>query len=77
MMRNLNDPVPEGWALMAQAAVTAELTAWAISLLHDMALSMGDMVMRGGTLARIEWHPPDGNNSGTHRGVTLYTWVGP
>jgi hypothetical protein len=23
-------------------------------------------------LARVEWHPPDFNNSATHRGVTLF-----
>ena len=23
-------------------------------------------------LARVEWHPPDSNNSVVHRGVTLY-----
>jgi hypothetical protein len=27
-------------------------------------------------LARVEWHPPDVNNTSIHRGVTLYEPAG-
>jgi hypothetical protein len=72
-----NPPVPAGWKLMAQADVTAEMTAWAVSILNDpITYPMFSTTIRTfGTLmvmARVEWHPPDFNNGAVHRGVTLY-----
>ena len=72
-----NPPVPAGYELMAQAAVTAAMTAWAVSILDDpttypmfatTTMTFGSLTV----LARVEWHPPDFHNSAVHRGVTLY-----
>jgi len=72
-----NPPIPAGYKLMAQADVTPEMTAWAVAILHDpvdypifsTALqTFGALAV----LARVEWHPPDFQNSVVHRGVTLY-----
>jgi hypothetical protein len=72
-----NPPVPTGWKLMAQADVTADMTAWAVAILDDpTTYPMFATAMRVfGTLtvmAIVEWHPPDFQNSAVHRGVTLY-----
>jgi hypothetical protein len=72
-----NPPVPAGWMLMAQAQVTAAMTAWAVMILDaPTAYPMfSETTMTFGTLlvlARVEWHPPDFQNSVVHRGVTLY-----
>ncbi len=77
-MPQTNPPVPTGYVLMTQAAVTPAMTAWAVSILHDTnafpmfattSKTFGALVV----LARVEWHPPDFNNGAIHRGVTLYT----
>jgi hypothetical protein len=70
-------PVPAGWKLMAQADVTPAMTSWAVSILHDPVTypmfstttqTFGSLLV----MARVEWHPPDFQNSAVHRGVTLY-----
>ncbi len=70
-------PPPVGWKLMQQASVTADMTTWAVMILHDTT----DYPMFSTTqrqfptllvLARVEWHPPDFQNGVVHRGVTLY-----
>jgi hypothetical protein len=72
-----NPPIPAGYRLMMQSEVTSAMTTWAVAILHDGAtypmFSMPTMTF--GTqpvLARVEWHPPDFQNSSVHRGVTLY-----
>ena len=72
-----NPPTPAGYELMPQADVTAAMTTWAVDILHDPTtyplFSTATMVFGTLTvLARVEWHPPDGNNETIHRGVTLY-----
>jgi hypothetical protein len=72
-----NPPFPAGWQLMMQSEVTPEMTAWAVMILNDpITYPMFDSVtMAFGALtvlARVEWHPPDFNNSAIHRGVTLF-----
>jgi hypothetical protein len=75
-----NPPVPAGWKLMMQSEVTAEMTAWAVMILHDTTdypmfsttiLTFGTKVI----LARVEWHAPDFQNGVVHRGVTLYEMI--
>ena len=72
-----NPPVPTGYHLMMQAQVTPDMTTWAVAILHDPVTypmfstatkTFGTLVV----LARVEWHPPDFQNSVVHRGVTLY-----
>jgi hypothetical protein len=72
-----NPPIPTGYMLMAQADVTAAMTTWAVAILDDPTtyplfstakMTFGSLEV----LARVEWHPPDFNNSAVHRGVTLY-----
>jgi hypothetical protein len=72
-----NPPVPAGWTLMSQANVTADMTTWAVAILHDPVtyplFSTTERLFGSlDVLARVEWHPPDFNNSAVHRGVTLY-----
>ncbi len=72
-----NPPIPTGWMLMDQADVTSDMTTWAVDILHDPATypMFSTTTMTFGTLmvlARVEWHPPDFQNSVVHRGVTLY-----
>jgi hypothetical protein len=72
-----NPPVPPGWKLMPDSAVTPDMTTWAVAILHDpTTYPMFSTTMRtfGAllVLARVEWHPPDFQNSVVHRGVTLY-----
>jgi hypothetical protein len=72
-----NPPVPTGWQLMQQSMVTTAMTGWAVMILHDpVAYPMWSTTMQtfGSQLvmARVEWHPPDFQNSAVHRGVTLY-----
>ena len=72
-----NPPTPTGYKLMTQAQVTPAMTTWAVSILHDpVTYRMFSTTTRTfGTqlvLARVEWHPPDFQNSIVHRGVTLY-----
>jgi hypothetical protein len=72
-----NPSVPAGWVLMQQAQVTSAMTAWAVSILDDPATypMFATAMQTFGTqpvLARVEWHPPDFQNSVVHRGVTLY-----
>ncbi|HEY3359949.1 MAG TPA: hypothetical protein VGQ83_42250 [Polyangia bacterium] len=72
-----NPPVPAGWRLMQQSQVTAAMTAWAVAILHDPTTypMFSTTPQTFGTLtvlARVEWHPPDFQNSVVHRGVTLY-----
>lgn len=72
-----NPPVPMGWQLMQQSMVTTAMTNWAVMILHDpAAYPMFSTTMQTfGTqlvMARVEWHPPDFQNSAVHRGVTLY-----
>jgi GH25 family lysozyme M1 (1,4-beta-N-acetylmuramidase) len=73
----VNSIVPPGCKLLQQSQVTADMTAWAVALLGDVAHypMFAFAVKAFGTaqiLAHIEWHPPDGNNGAVHRGVTLY-----
>jgi hypothetical protein len=72
-----NPPVPSGWQLMQQSAVTPAMTAWAVAILNAPATypmfstttqTFGSLLV----LARVEWHPPDFQNNAVHRGVTLY-----
>jgi hypothetical protein len=72
-----NPPVPTGWQLMPQADVTPAMTTWAVAILDDAVTypMFSTTTMMFGTLdvlARVEWHPPDFQNSTVHRGVTLY-----
>jgi hypothetical protein len=72
-----NPPTPAGYVLMAQSQVTPEMTTWAVSILDDSTSypMFATVTKTFGTLmvlARVEWHPPDFNNSAVHRGVTLY-----
>jgi len=72
-----NPPTPAGFKLMVQADVTPEMTTWAVEILNDpvtypmfatTSQTFGTLLV----LARVEWHPPDFQNSIVHRGVTLY-----
>ncbi len=72
-----NPPIPAGWKLMQQADVTAAMTNWAVAILNDpktypmfstATQTFGSLLV----MARVEWHPPDFQNSVVHRGVTLY-----
>lgn len=72
-----NPPVPTGWVLMQQSAVTPAMTTWAVDILDDPTTypMFSTTTMQFGALtvlARVEWHPPDANNGAVHRGVTLY-----
>jgi hypothetical protein len=72
-----NPPTPSGWKLMAQADVTPDMTNWAVMILNDPVTypMFSTKIMTFGSLqvlARVEWHPPDFQNSAVHRGVTLY-----
>jgi hypothetical protein len=72
-----NPPIPDGWQLLPQALVTSEITAWAVAILNDpVSYPMFSTAMQTFNglmvLARVEWHPPDFQNSVVHRGVTLY-----
>jgi hypothetical protein len=72
-----NPPVPMGWVLMQQSAVTSDMTTWAVQILDDPTMypMFSTTIKTFGTLmvlARVEWHPPDFQNSAIHRGVTLY-----
>jgi hypothetical protein len=76
-----NPPVPAGWVLMQQADVTSAMTTWAVMILNDPTTypMFSTTTMTFGTLlvmARVEWHPPDFQNSVVHRGVTLYEPAG-
>jgi hypothetical protein len=72
-----NPPVPAGYMLMEQSQVTDAMTTWAVDILDDPTTypMFSTTTMAFGTLtvlARVEWHPPDFQNSTVHRGVTLY-----
>ena len=72
-----NPPVPAGWQLVQQSAVTPAMTTWAVAILHDRTNHpmFSTTIQTFGTapvLARVEWHPPDFQNMTVHRGVTLY-----
>ena len=72
-----NPPIPSGWQLMPQADVTPDMTTWAVDILHDPGTypMFASTTQTFGTqlvMARVEWHPPDFQNSVVHRGVTLY-----
>ncbi|HEY2747266.1 MAG TPA: hypothetical protein VGL86_21740 [Polyangia bacterium] len=72
-----NPPVPSGYMLMAQAQVTPAMTNWAVMILDAPTVypMFAAAMMTFGAqpvLARVEWHPPDFQNSVVHRGVTLY-----
>lgn len=76
-MTDPNPPTPAGYKILPDAAVTPEMTAWAIQILGDPVtypLFASAMKQFGALtiLARVEWHPPDAQNPLTHRGVTLY-----
>jgi len=76
-----NPPIPVGYTLMHQLAVTPVMTAWALAILRDpkayplFATAKRDFDQLN-VLARVEWHPPDFQNRAVHRGVTLYENVG-
>lgn len=70
-------PAPTGYELMPQSQVTADMTTWAVAILDDPTSypMFATTTKTFGTLtvlARVEWHPPDFQNSVVHRGVTLY-----
>jgi hypothetical protein len=72
-----NPPVPAGWVLMMDSAVTSQMTTWAVAILDDPTtypMFSTTVQVFGATtvMARVEWHPPDFQNSVIHRGVTLY-----
>jgi hypothetical protein len=72
-----NPPIPTGYKLMSQSQVTPAMTTWAVDILHDPITypMFSTTTQTFGTLmvlARVEWHPPDFQNSVVHRGVTLY-----
>ena len=72
-----NPPTPTGYEPMMQAEVTPAMTTWAVAILDDPSgyPLFATTTMTFGTLlvlARVEWHPPDFQNSVVHRGVTLY-----
>ena len=72
-----NPATPAGYMLMQQSQVTSAMTAWAVMILDDPTTypMFSTTTMAFGTLtvlARVEWHPPDFQNSAIHRGVTLY-----
>jgi hypothetical protein len=76
-----NPPPPAGWVLMQQADVTSAMTAWAVMILdapttYPMFSTTTMMFGSQLVLARVEWHPPDFQNSVVHRGVTLYVPAG-
>ncbi|HEX3851664.1 MAG TPA: hypothetical protein VHW01_11905 [Polyangiaceae bacterium] len=80
MTASSNPPVPAGYKLLKQSEVTPELTAWAVSILHNPAAypMFATSTRESGLLellARVEWHPPDFQNHVAHRGVTLYERV--
>jgi hypothetical protein len=73
-----NPPIPAGYRLLKQSEVTQDMTTWAVDILHDtVTYPMFSTTTRTFptlfVLARVEWHPPDFQNSAVHRGVTLYT----
>jgi hypothetical protein len=62
---------------MTQSEVTTAMTSWAVMILGDPTdypmfsttmMTFGSLLV----MARVEWHPPDFQNSAIHRGVTLY-----
>jgi hypothetical protein len=72
-----NPPTPAGYEPMMDSEVTPDMTTWAVMILDDPAdypmfstalKDFGALMV----LARVEWHPPDFQNSVVHRGVTLY-----
>src|SRR6188768_2665118 len=72
-----NPPIPTGYTLMKQLAVTPAMTEWAIRILRDPQkspiLASATRAFNGlSVLARVEWHPPDFQNHAVHRGVSLY-----
>jgi hypothetical protein len=73
-----NDPpAPAGYKAMMQSEVTPDMTTWAVMILHDpvtypMFSTTTKVFGTLTVLARVEWHPPDFQNSVIHRGVTLY-----
>lgn len=73
----LNPPIPTGWKYMTNAMVTPAMTTWAVMILHDPVMypmfattqqTFGAQLV----MARVEWHPPDFQNSVVHRGVSLF-----
>lgn len=75
-----NPPIPAGYELMQQSAVTPAMTTWAVDILNDPTdyPMFATAEMTFGTqlvLARVEWHAPDFQNAVVHRGVTLYVPV--
>lgn len=72
-----NPAVPSGYLLMAQSAVTAAMTSWAVEILctpsaYPMFATATRVFGTRQVLARVEWHQPDFQNHAVHRGVTLY-----
>jgi hypothetical protein len=72
-----NPPTPPGYVLMQQSQVTPAMTTWAVAILNDpttypMFSTTTKVFGTLTVLARVEWHPPDFQNSVVHRGVTLY-----
>jgi hypothetical protein len=72
-----NPPTPAGYMLMMQSQVTPAMTSWAVMILNDpvtypMFATTTQLFGTVLVLARVEWHPPDFQNSVVHRGVTLY-----
>jgi len=77
-----NPPIPSGYKLMPQPAVTPAMTAWAVKILREPQsypmFATTIQAFNGLTvLARVEWHGPDFQNHAVHRGVTLYTSAQP
>jgi hypothetical protein len=73
----VEDHPPAGWSPLPQARVTAEMAAWAATIVGSAdTYPMGAILeQRFGAimvLARVEWHPGDLGHGVVHRGVTLY-----
>jgi hypothetical protein len=70
-------PVPPGWVVMKDAAVTPAMAAWAKDILNaPSTYPMGAIAQRSFTgvnvLAHVETHPSEPSIPHPHRGVTLY-----
>lgn len=70
-------PAPAGYQPLLQSQVTSAMTTWAVGILRDPStypmFSCTTQVFGPLTvLARVEWLPPDFQNSVVHRGVVLY-----
>jgi hypothetical protein len=75
-----NPPPPAGTTILQDSQVTPDMTAWAVSVLHDGSVPLFGTVQKTidglDLIARKEWHPPEPSIPSWHYGVTLYHVVG-